>query len=484
MLRDYPLFLGNQPMVPNLDLEVFEKYSGRQVARVSLASEALLEQALALASEAKEKMRRLASFERRDILYACVSGITARRDEFIRTLCAEVGKPIKDARLEVDRCIETFRIAAEESTRLRGELLSLDVSEATRGTSGSYRRFPLGVCAFITPFNFPLNLVAHKVAPAIAAGCPFILKPATLTPLSALLLGEVLAATAIPKGGFSILPCNKSIAGPLSVDPRVSILSFTGSPAVGWDLKARATKKKVVLELGGNAACLVDEDSEIQEVVSRVVAGAFGNSGQSCISVQRVLVHQNIYSKFREALVKAVEGLVWGDPSLESTVVGPMISEAEAKRLESWIESACKAGAKRLVGGERKGALLPPCLLEGVPTKEPVYAEEAFGPVLVLAPVSSFEDGIREINNSKFGLQAGVFTRDIHKAQLAWETLEVGGVIVGDVPTWRSDAMPYGGVKESGQGREGVRFAIEEMTELRTFVLRPPPRTLLPMNQS
>lgn len=473
MLKDqYPLYLANTPQTPNSDLTVTDKYSGKALARVPLADEKCIDEAIRHAEQAREPMRKLAAFERREILLACVAGIERRKALFTEVLCAESGKPLRDARNEVARCVETFRTAAEESVRQGGEVIPLDFSEAMRVFRGQWKRVPIGVCSFISPFNFPLNLVAHKVAPAIAVGCPFVLKPASLTPLCALILGEVLAETALPKGAFSILPCPRESAQLFTEDPRFQLMSFTGSPAVGWDLKSKAGKKKVILELGGNAACLIDEDWDLEDAVTRVVTGGFAQSGQSCISVQRVIVHHNIYATFRAALVKAVEAIEVGDPHLETTVVGPLISEKEAQRLESWIHSAQKAGAKLLTGGKRAGNILTPAVLEDVPPTEPLCVEEAFGPVVVLTSFKDFAEGLRQVNKTRFGLQAGVFTRDIQKAYLAWDTLEVGGVIIGDVPTWRADPMPYGGVKDSGLGREGVRYAMQEMTEIRLFALR------------
>jgi acyl-CoA reductase-like NAD-dependent aldehyde dehydrogenase len=331
---------------------------------------------------------------------------------------------------------------------------------------------PIGPCSFISPFNFPLNLAAHKIAPAIAAGCPFVLKPASLTPLGALLIGEVLSETDLPAGAFSILPCPRNAADLFTTDDRLKLLSFTGSPEVGWELKRKAGKKKVVLELGGNAAVVVDADADLEDAVARVVFGAFYQSGQSCIGVQRILVHETVYESFKSKLVAATRELVCGDPKNEQTFVGPMISEREAIRLEEWIQAAVQAGGTLLCGGGRTGSVVEPSLLEDVPPGEKLVCEEAFGPVAVLSPFRDFGDALREVNRSRFGLQAGVFTRDLYKAMRAWNELEVGGVVIGDVPSWRVDHMPYGGVKESGLGREGIRFAIEDMTEIRMLVIR------------
>jgi acyl-CoA reductase-like NAD-dependent aldehyde dehydrogenase len=358
--------------------------------------------------------------------------------------------------------------------RVDGEALTLDISPRAAGTRAFTRRVPVGVCSFITPFNFPLNLVAHKVAPAIAAGCPFVLKPSERTPIGALVLGEILAETELPEGAFSVLPCALSDVGPFIEDDRIALLSFTGSSRVGWDLKARAGRKKVVLELGGNAACVVDEDqrARLDHVVERLIFGAFYQSGQSCISVQRILVHASLYDDVRQRLVEKTRSLVAGDPRQEATFIGPMIDEPAAERIERWIASARSHGAKVLCGGGRKGALVEASLLEAVPPDEPLSREEAFGPIAILSRYSDWDEALRTVNDSQYGLQAGIFTDKLSHALRAWDELEVGGVIVGDVPSFRVDNMPYGGVKGSGLGREGIRYAIEDMTEIRLLVLR------------
>jgi acyl-CoA reductase-like NAD-dependent aldehyde dehydrogenase len=371
--------------------------------------------------------------------------------------------------------IDTFRIAAEESVRLTGEVLPLDISERARDYTGMWKRVPIGPCSFISPFNFPLNLAAHKIAPALAVGCPFVLKPASLTPIGALTIGEVLAECELPEGAFSILPCRRDGARLFTQDPRLRLLSFTGSPDVGWQLKAQAGQKKVVLELGGNAACIVDESADLEDAVGRMIVGAFYQSGLSCISVQRILVHEKLYDSFRERLVTATRALRCGDPKDPATFIGPMISEAEAVRLAGWIGEARQAGARLLCGGGRNGAMLEPTLLENVPRGLALREQEAFGPVALLSCFRDFSAALEEVNDSQFGLQAGVFTRDLYHAQRAWDVLEVGGVVIGDVPSWRVDHMPYGGVKNSGLGREGIRWAMEDMTEIRLLVLRTPP---------
>ncbi len=470
----YPYYLANEPEAPNADLEVLDKYSGEIATRVALADDDAIDRAIAAAASASEACAGMAAYERQAVLDHCVARFKECFDELAEALCVEAGKPIKDARGEVGRLIDTFRIASEESVRIGGEVMPLDISPRARGYSGMWKRVPIGPCSFISPFNFPLNLAAHKVAPALAVGCPFVLKPASLTPIGALLIGEVLAETDLPKGAFSILPCARDGAARFTEDDRLKLLSFTGSPGVGWGLKARAGKKPVVLELGGNAAVIVDEDADLEDAVERIVFGAFYQSGQSCIGVQRILIHARIYDAFREKLVARTRSLRMGDPKEEETFIGPMISEKEASRLHGWIESAVARGATLLCGGGRQGAMLEATLLEGVPPSEDVVCQEAFGPVAVLSAFEDFEAALDQVNDSVFGLQAGIFTRDLYKAQTAWDRLEVGGVVVGDVPSWRVDHMPYGGVKESGLGREGVRFAIEDMTELRLLVIRTP----------
>ena len=470
--ESYPFYLCNEPQSPNTDLDVTDKFTGEVATRVSLADAATIDRGISGTVDAAAAMRKLPPYQRQAILNHCVKRFTERFEELALSLCIEAGKPIKDSRGEVSRLIDTFRIAAEESVRIGGEVMNLEISPRARGYSGIYKRVPVGPCSFISPFNFPLNLAAHKVAPAIAAGCPFVLKPASRTPIGALIIGEVLAETDLPQGAFSILPCHRDGADLFTTDDRLKLLSFTGSPAVGWALKAKAGKKKVVLELGGNAACIVDEDVDLSDAVERMVIGAFYQSGQSCIGVQRIIVHESLYVEFRDKLVAATKALKSGNPREDSTFIGPMISEKEARRLESWINSAIDAGGQLLCGGRREGAMLEATLLENVPPDQELCTEEAFGPVAVLSRFESFDDALREVNDSVFGLQAGIFTRDLYKAHRAWEELEVGGVVIGDVPSWRVDNMPYGGVKESGLGREGVRFAIEDMTEIRLLVTR------------
>ncbi|MEO0359973.1 MAG: aldehyde dehydrogenase family protein [Pseudomonadota bacterium] len=476
LAKAYPYYLNNEAVFANEDLDVTDKFSGEVATRVALADADAIDKGIAGAVEAAEAMAKMPSFEKKAVLKHCVARFKERFDELAYSLCVEAGKPINDAEGEVTRLIDTFEIASEEATRMHGELQALDISPRAKGYRGMWKRVPIGPCSFISPFNFPLNLAAHKVAPALAVGCPFVMKPASRTPLGALIMGEVMAETDLPKGAFSILPCSRDGADLFTVDERLKLLSFTGSPGVGWDLKARCGKKKVVLELGGNAAVVVDSDTrDLDDAVSRIIFGAFYQSGQSCIGVQRILIHEDVYDELKAKLVAKTKTLVAGDPKDRDTFIGPMISESEAKRLKGWIDDAVAAGATLLCGGERDGAMLEATLLEGVPEGADARNEEAFGPMAMLTPFKTWDEAMRLVNDSKFGLQAGIFTRDFYKIQQAWDELDVGGVVVGDVPSYRVDNMPYGGVKDSGLGREGILFAMEDMTEIRNLVIRTPP---------
>ncbi|MEM9393089.1 MAG: aldehyde dehydrogenase family protein [Pseudomonadota bacterium] len=472
-LKDtYPLYLNNEAVQPNTDLEVRDKFTNEVAFRTALATPDLIDEGISGAVRATEPMARMASFERQSVLDHCVTRFKERYDELAYALCVEAGKPINDAKGEVTRLIDTFRIAAEESVRNYGEVQPLDISERARGYQGMWKRVPIGPCSFISPFNFPLNLAAHKIAPALAVGCPFVMKPASKTPLGALIIGEVLAETDLPKGAFSILPATRDGADLFTTDERLKLLSFTGSPGVGWDLKAKAGKKPVVLELGGNAAVIIDHDADLDDALERVIFGAFYQSGQSCIGVQRIIIHEAVYDTFRGMLVERAKGLIAGDPKEPQTFIGPMISTGEAKRLKGWIDDAVAKGATLLCGGACEGNMLEATLLENVDRSCDAYREEAFGPLAILSKFSDFDAALAEVNDSKFGLQAGVFTRDLFKMFNAWDSLDVGGIIINDVPSYRVDSMPYGGVKESGLGREGIRFAMNDFTEIRNLVVR------------
>lgn len=472
MLRPtHPYYLANKAVQANADLEVRNKFTGEVATRVALADAETIDRAIAAAVEAFPLTRKWAAYRRQAVLHHVVQRVAERKDELAHALCIEAGKPIRDARGEVTRLIDTFRVAAEESVRIGGEVMTLDISPRVEGYEGLWKRFPIGPCSFISPFNFPLNLVAHKVAPAIAVGCPFVLKPASWTPVGALILGEILAETDLPPGAFSILPCSREGADLFTTDERLKLLSFTGSPDVGWALKAKAGKKKVVLELGGNAACIVDEGVDPEFTAERIILGAFYQSGQSCISVQRILAHQRVYQHLVGLLKERCAKLKMGDPLHEDTFLGPMISEHDARRIESWVNEAVEKGAKVICGGKRRGAFYEATLLENVAREAKIRCVEAFGPVATLEPFVDFAEACRSVNESVYGLQAGVFTKDLDHAWYAFHELDVGGVVINDVPSFRVDHMPYGGIKDSGLGREGVRFAMEDMTEIKMLVM-------------
>jgi glyceraldehyde-3-phosphate dehydrogenase (NADP+) len=429
------------------------------------------EAAIRAAQRAFEITRKMGSHERQRILRDISEGIRGRREEFARLIALEAGKPIKTARAEVDRSVFTFSVAAEEATRIGGEWLPLDWQASTAGRAAIVRRFPLGPILAITPFNFPLNLVAHKVGPAIAAGCTVLLKPASQTPLTALLLAQVIEKAGLPAGALNVMPLVSDEAERLVSDGRLKLLTFTGSGTIGWSLKQKAGKKKVTLELGGNAGVIVHSDADVEDAAHRCVQGGFSYAGQSCISVQRVFVQRGIEERFLESFVSYVKKLKIGDPLDESTDVGPMINEEAVRRIEAWVDEAVRDGAKVLAGGKRKASFFEPTVLTNTAPSMKVNCLEAFAPVVVIEPYDSFSEALARVNDSPYGLQAGVFTRDMKLLFEAFEGLDVGGVIAGDVSSFRIDHMPYGGVKDSGMGREGLRYAIEEMTEPRILVL-------------
>lgn len=452
-------------------VEVRAPYDGSVIGHVIQGRREHAEAAIAAAVKAFGTTRRLPAFERQRVLRRVAQAIAERKQEFARTLAQEAGKPIKAARTEVERAIFTFTVAAEESTRIYGEYLPLDWQEFTAGRWGIVRRFPLGPIAGITPFNFPLNLVAHKVAPAIAAGCSMVLKPAPQTPLSALLMAEAVQQAGWPDGALNVLPLSNEDAGLLVTDERLKLISFTGSAAVGWQIKKNAGKKKVILELGGNAGVIVHNDADLAYAAERCVAGGFVYAGQTCISVQRILVERSVCGKFTDLLLAGVKNLRVGDPLEESTDLGPLIRESDAIRASDWVQDAVRGGARLLCGGQRKGSMLEPTVLTGTRPEMKVNCQEIFAPVVTVEPYDNFADAIRQVNNSPYGLQAGIFTRDAKLMFNAYDELEVGGLIAGDVPAFRIDHMPYGGVKDSGLGREGLRYAIDEMTEPKLLVM-------------
>ncbi|MBI3669562.1 MAG: aldehyde dehydrogenase family protein [Acidobacteria bacterium] len=451
--------------------DVLAPQDGRVVGSAFRATPAHVEAAIQASVGAFETTRKLPAWERQRVLRVVAQGIADRREEFARVLALEAAKPIKSARLEVDRTVFTFTIAAEESTRIYGEWLPLDLQAATAGRWAIVRRFPVGPISSITPFNFPLNLVAHKWAPAIAAGCTIVHKPAPQTPLSSLLLAELVAQACWPAGGLNVLPLSNADAAPLVADERMKLLTFTGSSAVGWELKKQAGKKRVALELGGNAGVVIHHDADLEYAAERCVFGGFSYSGQSCISVQRIFVHRSIFEKFLAAFLPRVEKLKLGDPLDEATDLGPLISQEAARRAAEWVEEAVAAGARVLCGGKRQGAMFDPTVLTGTRPDLRVNCQEIFAPVVTVEPYDDFAQAVRQVNHTNYGLQAGLFTRDAKLISNAYEDLEVGGVIVGDVPTFRIDHMPYGGVRDSGLGREGLRYAIEEMTERKLLVM-------------
>lgn len=471
-----PFCLGGEPGRSKDPLEVRNPFNGSVIGRTWLAGDAEFERAVTLAERAAPVMRDMPAHDRAAILMAISAELRSRRDKVARTITGEAGKPIRDATTEAERAAMTFQVAAEEARRLGGEVLPMDLAPHGEHRLAITRRFPIGPIAAISPFNFPLNLTAHKIAPAIAAGNPIVLKPATKTPLSALYLGELATRAGLPAGGISVLPMARATGDRLVTDPRFKLLTFTGSSAVGWDMKARAGRKKIILELGGNAGVIVDDGANLEQAARRVATGGFAFAGQSCISVQRVFVHDRVFDDFAAALVRLVEALKVGDPMDPSTDLGPMIEVAEAARIETWVNEAVASGGKVLTGGQRLGAAVyAPTVLSDVAADAKVCAQEAFAPLVVLSRFADFDAALAAVNDSTYGLQAGVFTPTLEHALRAFDALDVGGVIVNDVPTWRIDHMPYGGVKDSGLGREGPRYTIEEMTELKLLVINREP---------
>jgi glyceraldehyde-3-phosphate dehydrogenase (NADP+) len=454
-------------------LEVVNPFTGVAFAEVPLGNRETIEAAIQAAAKVFPQVRSRPAHERAELLLAIARGIRERSGEFAAAIVAEAGKPITLAEAEVSRAVTTFTAAAEESRRQPGELLDMDAFSTGAGHVGLVRRFPLGVISAITPFNFPLNLVAHKVAPCLATGNTMVLKPALKTPITALLLGEVLLGAGMPPGQVNIITCSNEDALALVTDDRVKKVTFTGSAEVGWRLKELSGKKRVTLELGGNAGVIVHADADLAAAVPAIAAGAFGYAGQSCISVQRVLIHASIYEAFREQFLGYVrENIVTGDPQRRETVVGPMINADALARIVSRIEQALAGGARLLHGGNTHGPCLEATVLEDVAAHLDLSSQEAFAPVVTLQHYSDFDAAIRQVNDSTFGLQAGVFTKDLQLAFRAYEALEVGGVLINQVPTFRTENMPYGGIKESGFGREGIRWAMEEMTEPKSLILR------------
>lgn len=472
-MENYELLIGGKWREGTAEITVKNPYNDTIVGKVSSAGNADLTSAVDAAHLGFEKTRRLSAAARSEILDKITIELGKRLEEIARTIALEAGKPIRDARIEASRAMNTFGLAAEECKRFGGEVIPLDLLPNTEGRWGLTRRFPVGPIIAISPFNFPLNLIAHKVAPAIAVGNSFIMKPSSSTPLTAMKLAEVIIEAGWPPEAISVIPCRGSAVESIFSDHRLKKLSFTGSPDVGWRLKSLCGKMKVTLELGGNGAVIIDDPATLDKAVGRCVTGAFSYAGQICISIQRIIVREELCDRFIGGFVEKARSLKMGDPLDESTELGPMIDIPSAEKAESWVNQALDNGAELLLGGERKGTMFPPTVLTNVPRSQPAYSSEIFAPVAVVSKYTDFEDALKEVNDSEYGLQAGVFTGDLNRALRAFETLEVGGVMIGDIPTFRIDNMPYGGVKNSGFGREGLRYAMEEMTELRLLTFNP-----------
>ena len=471
MIKEYQIFLAGSWKPCKKAVEVTNPYDGEAIGSVHQAEEAEAEHAIRAAQQAFPELRRMPLYRRAEALRKITEGIRERSEELARMICREAGKPITDARGEVARAILNFQTAVEETKRLGGEVIPLDLAAGSESRVGIVRRFPIGPVLGISPFNFPLNLVGHKIAPAIASGNPIVLKPAPKTPVTALMLGEIIATAELPAGSVSILPCGNELAQKMATDDRFKLLSFTGSAKVGWYLKSKAGKKKVLLELGGNAGVIIHRDADLDLAARRCAAGGFSYAGQSCISVQRIFVHEPVIKPFMDRFLNLVRGLKTGDPMDEGTNVGPMINSDAAERTEQWVEEAVRQGAKVLIGGKRRGRMFEPTVLTDVTPMMKVCSEEVFAPLVVVIAYHDFDEALSSLNNSAYGLQAGLFTNDLKKIFQAYEELEIGGLMVNEVSSYRIDPMPYGGVKDSGLGREGVRYAIEEMTEPKLLAL-------------
>ena len=471
-MKTYKMFLNGQFCTRGVLRDIIQPYNRKPFTKVYFGNEVILEEAIIGAEKAFKTMKSTPSHIISDILKKVSQKLNDRSEEFAKILALEAGKPIKTARGGVGRAIHTLMLGAEECLRIAGEVIPMDQKPYGEARFGMVKRFSIGVIGAITPFNFPLNLVAHKLAPAIAAKNTIVLKPASQTPISAILLAELFMEAGLPEGALQVIPAKGSAGEVLARDSRVKMLSFTGSPAIGWRLKELAFRKKVALELGGNAGVIVHSDVDTDAAIVSIANAGFLYAGQSCISVQRVFIHQSIYNKVVEGLIKKAESFKLGNPLDENTDIGSMISEDEAKRVESWVEEAISEGARVLTGGKREGSVYHPTIIENSKAGMKVNYQEVFAPVITVTPYEDFKEAVKAVDNSKYGLQAGVFTKDIDRIRYAFENIEVGGVIIGDVPTYRIDHMPYGGVKESGNAREGVRYAIDEMTEPRLMVLK------------
>ncbi len=471
MAKEFKILIDGKRRATDKELDVISPFNNDVVGMTYLAGPNDIEDAVSSASAAFKALKALSAYERADIIKKVVEGLEARAEELSQIITLEAGKPIKDARVEVSRSMNTFNIAAEEARRLGGEVIPLDTYPGSEKRTGIIRRFPVGPVLGISPFNFPLNLVAHKVAPAMACGCPIIIKPASKTPLTALILGEIVTEAGWPAGGLNVIPASGKDIEKLMDDERIKKLTFTGSPAVGWHLKSKAGQKKVTLELGGNAGLIIHDDADIEFAAARCVIGAFSYAGQICISIQRIYAHKKVFDRFKKLFVEKVEALKLGDPMDDATEVGPLIDTGSLKRTEDWVKEAVEGGAKVLTGGKSEGQFFQPTVLTDTKPSMKVCGNEVFAPVVTLEPYEDFSDAVEMVNHSLYGLQAGLFTNDIKRIFYAYEELEVGGLVVNDIPTYRVDNMPYGGVKMSGFGREGVCYAIDEMTEMRLLAL-------------
>ena len=471
MTTEYPIYIDGAFEKTDSELRVTNPFDGSAVGTTWLAGPDHLDRATRAAETAFKSFGKTAVFDRVDLLKALATTLKERRGDVIDIIVREAGKPVGEATTEVDRGVFTIETAAEEAKRIQGDVIPLDLLPSSKGRFGIVRRFPIGPIAGISPFNFPLNLALHKVAPAIASGNTIVLKPPTLAPLTMLFIAQLADEVGVPKGVLNVLPMNRTTGNQLVSDGRFKLLSFTGSPDVGWDMKRRAGVKPVVLELGGNAGVLIDDDADLDFAVSRIKMGAFAYAGQVCISVQRVFIHESVYEAVRDRVVEVASTIRMGNPADAATELGPMIDDRAAKRTGSWIEQAVKEGAKILAGGKARERFFEPTVIENANPESFVCSREAFAPLVTLFPVASFSEGIRRLNDSEYGLQAGVFTNRLENALTAFERIEAGGVIINDVPTYRIDHMPYGGVKSSGLSREGVRYAIEDMTEPRLMVI-------------
>ncbi|MBC7187010.1 MAG: aldehyde dehydrogenase family protein [Calditrichaeota bacterium] len=477
MAKRYRMLIDGEWREGKDTFAVTNPFSGQRIAAVARGSPADLSAAIAAARRAFDTTRRMPPYERVALLQGIVAGMRKRAKELAETIVAEAGKPIRFAQGEVDRAIYTFTVAAEEAKRIAGEVIPLDLLPTAKGHFGYTRRYPIGVIGAISPFNFPLNLVCHKLAPCLASGNTMVLKPSSFTPVTAIKLGEIVTAAGAPPGAFNVVPCPAQVGEILATEPGVAMLTFTGSAEVGWRLKSLAGKKKVTLELGGNAAAIVHEDADLDFAASRLALGGFAYAGQVCIAVQRIFVHRRVFDGFTERLLEATRKTMVGDPADPDTVCGPMITEQAAITAQQWIQEALAAGAQLLTGGERDGAMLEPTVLTKTTPDMKVRSEEVFAPIVTVDPYETFDEAVAAVNESRFGLQAAVFTNDIRLIMQAHDEIVVGGLVVNDYPTFRIDHMPYGGVKDSGFGREGLKYAIEEMTEPRLLVLNLPQKS-------